>query len=95
MNRKKWTATEKMAVVMDMLKGNKTLSQISKEYGIKDSMAYRWRDEALEAMQGAFTDKRHPKNRPAEADRERLLKIIGEQAVALEFQKKILVNISH
>lgn len=92
MSRKNWTATEKMAVVMEMLKGTKTLSQIVKEYGIVEGMAYRWRDEALNAMQSTFENKQKTRNRSVEADRDRLLKIIGEQAVALEFQKKILVN---
>lgn len=93
MNRKEWSMQEKTAVVMDMLKGVKPVTQILKEYGVAESAAYRWRDEALNAIQSTFADKRKAKNRPAEADRERLLKIIGEQAVAIEFQKKILLNL--
>lgn len=90
---KRYTS-EKMAIVLEMLKCSKSTSQIIREYGVNESVAYRWRDEALSALQSAFTNKRKAKNWSVEADRERLLKIIGEQAVALEYQKKILMSVS-
>jgi transposase-like protein len=45
MAHKKYSANEKMAVVMSMLKSQKPVTQICKEYGISDAMAYRWRDQ--------------------------------------------------
>ena len=58
MKHKKYSADEKTAVVMAIMKGQKTISQICKEYGVSDGVAYRWRDEALEAIKLGFSDKR-------------------------------------
>ena len=63
--------------------------QICKEYGISDSLAYRWRDEALEAIKGGFSDKRKQRHQTPDAEKERLLKLIGQQAVIIDYQKKI------
>lgn len=92
--KKKYTAEEKLAVVMAMLKGQKTVVQICKEYGIGDAMAYRWRDEALEAMKQGLTDKRASRHKTPDAERERLLKLIGQQAVIIDYQKKISQELS-
>ena len=52
---KKWSTEEKMAIVMEMLKKTKPVTQICKEYGVNDGMVYKWRDEALNGMQSALT----------------------------------------
>jgi len=87
--QRKYTADEKLSVVMEMIKGQKSVSQICKEHGIRDSLAYKWRDEGLESLKQGLSDKRASRNRSSEAERERLLKIIGQQAVIIDFQKKM------
>lgn len=94
MKQRKYSAEEKMAVVLEMMKGEKPVTQICKSHGISDAMAYRWRDEALEAMKNGLSDKRKQRHRAPEAEKERLLKIIGQQAVIIDFQKKISEELS-
>jgi transposase-like protein len=94
MAHKKYSADEKMAVVMSMLKSQKPVTQICKEYGISDAMAYRWRDEALEGMKIGLSDKRQQRHHTPEAEKDRLLKIIGQQAVIIDYQKKISQQLS-
>ena len=94
MKHKKYSADEKTAVVMAIMKGQKTISQICKEYGVSDGVAYRWRDEALEAIKLGFSDKRKQPLQSSEAEKERLLKIIGQQTVIIDFQKKISQELS-
>ena len=89
MKARKYTADEKMAIVVEMLKGQKSIAQLCKEHGIRDNLAYRWRDEALESMKDGFTDKRKHRHQTPEAEKERLLKIIGQQAVIIDFKKKL------
>jgi len=89
MKQRKYSADEKLSVVMEMLKGQKPISQICKEHGIRDSLAYKWRDEGIESLKAGLSDKRAARNRSGEAEKERLLKIIGQQAVIIEFQKKM------
>lgn len=89
---KKWGKggpEEKTAIVLEMLKGSKPVTQICKAHGVSDGVVYRWRDEALEAMQEALSDKRKQRSSSSEAEKERLLKIIGQQTVVIDYQKKI------
>lgn len=88
--RKKWTSEEKLAIVLDGFKGRK-VREICTEYGISDAQYYKWRDEALGLLQAGFQDKRRKeaRNNSHEAERNRLLKIIGEQQVIIDIQKKI------
>lgn len=51
MAHKKWTAEEKMSVVLEMFAKERPVAQICKSFGISDAQAYKWRDDALEAMQ--------------------------------------------
>jgi len=94
MKQKKYTSDEKLAVVLEMLKGQKPVSQICKENGIRDSLAYRWRDEALDGMNSGLSGSQKRGIIGAEAEKDRLLKIIGQQAVVIDFQKKISQELS-
>lgn len=87
--RKKWSPEEKLAVVMDGFKG-RSVREICTEYGISDTQYYKWRDEALDMLKSGFKDKRGKEHRSqsAEAERNRLLKIIGEQQLIIDLQKK-------
>ena len=90
MRYRKHSPETKMAVVMTLLAKDKTVSQISKEYGFSDSLIYRWRDEALNAMKAGFSEqKNQQKHGMHDAEKEQLLKLIGQQTVMLNFVKKI------
>ena len=94
MKQRKYTSDEKLAVVLEMLKGQKPVSQICKENGIRDSLAYRFRDEALDGMKSGLSGSQKGGTLGAEAEKDRLLKIIGQQAVVIDFQKKISQKLS-
>ncbi len=78
--KKKWTAEEKLAVVLDGLKG-RPVREVCREHGISDNQYYKWREEALTGMRGSLQDKRSKqcRDRSWEVERNRLLKMIGEQ----------------
>jgi transposase-like protein len=88
--RKKWKPEEKLAIVMDGLKG-RPVKDICREYGLSETQYYKWRDEALTLLKEGFQDKRRKtyRDNSLEAERNRLLKIIGEQQVIIDIQKKI------
>ena len=65
-----------------------------KEHGIRDSLAYRFRDEALDGMKSGLSGSQKRGTLGAEAEKDRLLKIIGQQAVVIDFQKKISQELS-
>lgn len=86
---RRFSAEEKLAMVMEGLKGS-TVRDVCAKYGVSETQYYRWRDQALESIVKGFTDKRRKGSRNThQAEKERLLKIIGEQAAALDLQKKL------
>lgn len=88
--RKIWTIEEKLAVVLDGFKG-RGVAEICREYGISDGQYYKWRNEAIDGIKEGLQDKRkrEARDRSPEIERERLLKVIGEQQLIIELQKKI------
>ena len=59
MGRKNLSAEEKMAIVMAGIKGDKTVAQICREYGISQSQYYKWRDAFLNGAKSTLERKGH------------------------------------
>ena len=90
MAHRKWTAEEKMSVVMEMFQKERPVTQICKSYGVSDAQAYKWRDEALSAMQERLSGRKNGREKgTSRGEIEKLLKLVGQQAYAIECQKKI------
>ncbi|MGC8926441.1 MAG: transposase, partial [Myxococcota bacterium] len=49
MKRRNWGAEEKMAIVLEGLKGNRSVAELCREHQISQALYYRWRDKFLEA----------------------------------------------
>lgn len=64
--RKQYTAEFKAQVVTEILKEEKTVSQLSAEYGIHSSQLYKWRDQALAGLPSVFNEQADK----AQADKE-------------------------
>jgi transposase-like protein len=84
--RRKFSADFKARVVMEMLTEQKSAAQASREYGIKDSVLSRWKQEFIERSpqlfeQGTVRDDRD--QRIAELER-----MVGRLAMELEMAKK-------
>jgi transposase-like protein len=88
MKLRKWTVEEKMAIVLEGLKGQKTLAEICREHGISQALFYRWRDRFLEGGQKRLTNGVTDEVTGLRAEVERLQKIIGRQTIAIEALKK-------
>lgn len=74
---------EKLAIVMEGLKGKRSVADICREHQISQALCYRWRDKFLEAgkkglVNGGLGDNAY------KAEIERLQKIIGKQAIQIE-----------
>jgi len=87
MKPRKWTADEKLAIVIEGLKEKRSIAEICREHQISESLYYRWRDKFLEAgkkglINGVSDDNLY------KAEIEKLQKIIGKQAIQIEILKK-------
>ena len=85
--RRRFSPDFKAQVVMEMLTEQKSAAQASREYGIKDSVLSRWKQEFIERSpqlfeQGTVSDDRD--QRIAELER-----MVGRLGMELEMAKKV------
>lgn len=58
MKRKKYKPELKAEVVLKLLREEKSVSQLSSEYGIHPTQLFRWRDEVIKNLSQLFADDR-------------------------------------
>ena len=87
MKQRKWTAEEKLAIVIEGLKEKRSVADICREHQISQTLYYRWRDRFLEAGKKGLVNGTSEDN-IYKAEIERLQKIIGKQAIQIEILKK-------
>lgn len=82
-----YTPEFKVRVVMELITGKKSLSEASREYGIKDSVISRWRQEFIERAPQIFEQ---PGSKDVQAERiAELERMLGRMTVQLEMAKKV------
>jgi transposase-like protein len=85
--RRTYTPDFKVRVVVELITGKKSLSQASREYGIKDTVLSRWRQEFLERAPQVFElPGREDDQSQRVAELERL---VGRLALQLDIAKKV------
>ncbi|MDD8030927.1 MAG: transposase [Acidobacteriota bacterium] len=90
MKQRKWGSEEKMGIVLEGLKGQKSVAEICREHQISQALYYRWRDRFLEAGQkGLSNGDSEDEMKVLQAQIEKLEKIIGRQTIAIEALKKL------
>ena len=87
MKQRKWSAEEKLAIVLEGVKGKRTVADICREHQISQALFYRWRDKFLEGGKRALSNGVSGEN-AYKAEIEKLQKIIGKQAIQIEILKK-------
>ena len=76
--KKRFTSTFKAQVVHELLKGEKTLSQISAEYGVAATQLSQWKSTALKGLPSLFEND-HKAIERVKADYERRIEeLYGE-----------------
>lgn len=91
--RRQFTPTQKVAVVLAALKGDKTINQVASEYEVSPTQVKQWRDAARAALPDAFTDKRKRSSddstaTASQAQVDELHRVIGVRDAELEWLKK-------
>lgn len=90
MKTSKYTPEQKLQIVLDSLRGEKTLSHICREQGITRSVYYKWRDKFMKgALSGLSSSglKRH-KLVDENSDVKQLKQIIGDLTIENQILKK-------
>lgn len=87
-SRKSYSAQEKAKIVLEILKGELTQSQITSKYGVHSTQIHSWKKQALDAIISGFSDKRERQMRDQNELVEELYKQIGQLKVELDWLKK-------
>jgi transposase-like protein len=82
--RKRHSREFKMKVVLDLLKGDKSLAVLSSEHGVHATQLKEWKEQALLAMQERFSTHRGRKKAGNPPDN-KLYEEIGRLKVELDF----------
>lgn len=78
----------KAKVALEAIKGEKTMAQISSEYGVHPNQIRQWRKHLLSELPGLFSDKRQKADKDREEVESELYRQIGQLKVELEWLKK-------
>jgi transposase-like protein len=86
--RRSFTAEFKVKVVLELISGAMSLAQASRDYGIKDTVLSRWKQEFLANATQLFEQ---PKEVQEKEERiAELERMVGKLTMQLEISKKVL-----
>jgi transposase len=89
--RKHFSASQKAQIALEILKEEKTVSQIASENGVHPNLLYRWKKQALENLPKLFADdSKSERDRLAEHERQvnELYSEIGRLTTQVSWLKK-------
>jgi len=90
MTRRKFTSKFKTKVVLEALKERSTTKEIAQRFDISVQQVNLWKREFLSEAETVFSKSTISKKSETEQKEERLLKVIGQQKVELDFLKNAL-----
>ena len=91
--RRKFSPEYKVKLVLEMLRGEKGLMQASREYGIKDTVLSRWKQEFVERSPELFRQEGSEEHRRMVDRVGELERMVGRLTLELDMAKKVF-NIS-
>ncbi len=86
--RKSYSSAFKAKVALEAIKKEKTMAQLSSEYGVHANQINQWRKRLLEELPEVFSKKRQKKEQESEDLQDELYRQIGQLKVELDWLKK-------
>lgn len=86
---KRWTAKRKAALVMDIIQGKTTVSEVSRTFDLSPSDIENWVDEAKRGMENALKAKPFEVKELYEKQIKDLQEAYGEAMLELRARKKL------
>lgn len=90
--RKNYSASFKAKVALEAMKKEKTLSQLSSEYGVHANQINKWCKHVKEQIPDIFSRKQKTKEKARQELEAELYRQIGQLKVELDWLKKNLNN---
>jgi len=92
--RKNHSVQKKVKVALEAIKGERTIAEITSQYGMHPSQINNWKKQALDSIPEAFSVKRKKQENANDELLDELYKQIGQLKVENEFLKKN-INLSN
>jgi transposase-like protein len=86
--RKDHNGSFKAKVALEAIKGEKTLAQLSSEFGVHANQIGQWRKQLLNELPNLFSDRRKKQDREQEDLVSELYRQIGQLKVEVDWLKK-------
>ena len=78
----------KFNIVMQLLTGSRSITELCREHQLKDSLVYRWRDELLARGPQVYNQEQPNSDAAAQARIAELERMVGRLALELEAVKE-------
>jgi transposase len=78
----------KAKVALEALRGEKTIAQLSSEYGVHSNQIRQWKKKLIEEIPAIFSDRRRRSEKEGEELTSELFRQIGQLKVELDWLKK-------
>lgn len=88
MERKRYSGEFKVKVATEVIKGEKTASEIAVEYGVHPTQIAEWKKQVMEEIPKIFSMKKERDARKDEEIRSSLYQQIGQLKVEIDWVKK-------
>ena len=88
MQRRQHSGEFKAKVVLEALRGERTINEIAAAYGVHPLQISQWKKTALEALPQVLSSRRGTKHKEEEALKAALYQQIGQLKVELDWLKK-------
>jgi transposase-like protein len=89
MNGKPRTAVFKQKIAIEALKGDRTINEIAKEYGVHPVQVSQWKKELIDGAETLF-GKRKKKDGATETEKAALERKVGQLTIEIDWLKKKL-----
>lgn len=86
--RKTYSTEFKVKVVLEALKGQRTINELCSHYGVHSNQVSQWKKQAVESLPDVFSARRVRVTEEDEALKARLYQQIGQLQVELDWLKK-------
>jgi transposase-like protein len=86
--RNRYSADFKAKLALEVLKGNRTLTEIASDAQVHPNLLMQWKRQLLDSLPTAFADKRVKDNTEQQEKEAQLYQQIGQLKVELDWMKK-------
>jgi transposase len=87
-SKKMYSASEKAAIALEALKGDKTFNELTQKYGVHPTQINRWKNKLKAGMVEIFSSKKEKDNIENDQLVEELYRKIGQLEVERDWLKK-------